>query len=220
MHLRHVSLPVADPAATAQWFAAVLDLPVTSLDDTWQVAIGAGMLSLRHGDTSGAHHLAFDISPASFAASRRWLLERVPLLSRDGEDEFEGPRGWSSRSLYFDGPEGSVLELIARRESPTTTTGSPDGRILGLTEVGIAVPDVRGTTRRLRAELDVPAYAAQPEESFAAVGDVHGLLILVGVGRRWFPTGDRYAGAARIDVDAVGGRAGTSTVGDGRLSMT
>ncbi|MCY7396177.1 MAG: VOC family protein [Nocardioides sp.] len=232
MQLRHVSLPVRDPGAAAHWYADVLGLPAERTGDTWQVAVGSSVLTLRAGPGTGAHHLAFGIRPASFAASKAWLRARVPLRSRDGEDEFEGPPGWRSRSLYVDGPQGAVLELIARRDLPAAAGGAvagDGGGWLGLSEVGIAVADVRATARRLHAELGVPAYAEEPGRTFAALGDVHGLLVLVAQGRRWYPTDDRYATAAAIDVEAtdvgaldVAGttrRTGACRVGSGWLRL-
>jgi hypothetical protein len=80
----------------------------------------------------------------------------VPLLSRDGVDEFEGPPSWNSRSLYFDGPENAVLELIERRGLPGTTgDGFSVEDLRCISEIGLAVPDVEDAAQHLRtAGLD------------------------------------------------------------------
>ena len=37
------------------------------------------------------------------------------LHAPDGQARFALARGWQSESVYFAGPDGAVLELIARR---------------------------------------------------------------------------------------------------------
>jgi catechol-2,3-dioxygenase len=211
MRLTHVSLPVADPARTARWFADVL-------------GVGPDLLTLREGPVVGVHHLAFSVANGTFATTKEWLRDRVDLMAVDGQDEFEGPGSWNSRSLYFEGPEGAVLELIARRDLPDLphVGVAPTNPILGLSEVGIAVPHVQAAAEVLQAELGVPAYDEAPSATFAAVGGVHGMLILVAEGRTWFPLNEHDAGAAAIDVEAVttnGARSGTCPVGGGRLRI-
>ena len=64
------------------------------------------------------------------------------------------------------------------------------------------------------------AYDQAPTDDFAAVGDIHGLLVLVAEGRRWYPLDQRCARAAEIEVEAVDERSGTISLGGGRLTLT
>lgn len=220
MHLALVSLPVVDVGAAAQFWSG-LGLPVSVEGGAARVQVGRNVLRLRPAATTaaGAHHLAITVPTGSFGAAKAWVAQRVGLLDADGQDEFEGPSGWRSRSVYFGGPERSVLELIERRdlvvEGGWSGLFGPDD-LLALSEVGIAVADVPATVARLTAAGLTP-YANPPAPSFAAVGDAHGLLILVTPGRAWLPTQDRHASAVatRVEAEAAGARPGRHGLGEG-----
>lgn len=152
----------------------------------------------------------------SFESARSWLEDRVQLLSRDGQTEFEGPPGWNSRSLYFDGPDAAVLELIERRDLPAdrgTTFSAED--LACVSEVGIAVPHVERAAAVLKRSGGIKTYEQSAGPDFAAVGDLHGLLILVRTGRAWLPTTDRHAAITPITVEATGPRTATCTLSAG-----
>jgi len=117
----------------------------------------------------------------------------------DEVEVFEGPPGWDSQSVYFDGPEGQVLELIERRGRERDSAS--ELTLLSVSEVGVAVPDVAAAIAALGAAgLDV--YQGPYPADFAAVGDAEGMLILAAPGRAWLPTSDRRAGASRVRVVA------------------
>lgn len=212
MHLTAVSLPVGDPRRVSAFYRDILDVDVASSDTTAQVQLGSSLLELRRQqDVPPAHHLAFTIPRGKFAAAKFWLRERATLLTDgDGKDEFETSPSWNAHSVYFDGPEDSVLELIERRDLDNPTAGRfTASDLLTISEVGVAVPDVRAAARDLQERAGIAPYGNEPGENFAAVGDVHGLLILVSPGRTWFPTGDRRAGTATTWVQAAGGKPGS-----------
>jgi len=72
--------------------------------------------------------------------------------------------------VYFLGPEGTVLELIARQADREIAAGTGDAvRPLCLSEVGVGVPDVGEGVRALTRGLGVPAFPPQGTH-FAPVG--------------------------------------------------
>ncbi|GAA2108539.1 hypothetical protein GCM10009841_29060 [Microlunatus panaciterrae] len=202
MLINTVRITVTDVAETASFFSDVLQLPDTSVAEGAGVQIGASTLVLAPGEGAvGVHHLAFDVPAETFDEHRRWLEARTPLLSaEDGTTEFEGPPVWDSRSIYFSGPAEMVLELIGRRQRRgPAATGVP--QLLSISEVGVAVPDVLAEVARLRDDLGL-ATLGGAVDSFAAVGDHHGLLILVSPGRGWMPTFDVRSGYLPTIIEA------------------
>ncbi|MDO3698068.1 hypothetical protein Q3H92_10240, partial [Curtobacterium flaccumfaciens] len=158
-----------------------------------------------------ALHLAITIPTGTFDAGKAWIAGLTTVLGTDDQDEFEGPPNWNSRSVYFEGPDQQLLELIerrdldsgARRAGDGSGTGTGTGAVVPLvsvSEVGVPVPDVLGAVEALR-RAGLEPYANPPGESFAAVGDVDGLVILVSPDRRWFPTGDRSPSSAPVVID-------------------
>ncbi|WFR66431.1 hypothetical protein P9139_16610 [Curtobacterium flaccumfaciens] len=83
-----------------------------------------------------------------------------------------------------------------------------------MSEIGIALPDVPGAVEVLRP-WGLEPYGNPPAADFAAVGDVHGLLILVSPDRQWFPTLDRAPSSAPVVVDV--GLGETLELADGVL---
>lgn len=211
MRITGVATTVTDLDEAERFWRHVLRLPVDRVDGALHVSVGTTSLTLQVApDGRATDHLALAVPADAFEAARRWLTERTALLDRDGQDEFDGPPGWDSRSVYFAGPSGAVLELIARRRLPDRTGSAPFGpeHLLGISEVGIAVSDVPAAVRTLAATAGLTPFAGTEGPDFAAVGDDHGLLVLAEEGRPWLPTRDRRATAApltlRVDCDEPG----------------
>lgn len=219
MNIITVSVRVRNALQTASFYANVLGLAVKSGADGVEVTVGTTRLELIEGPAAeGDHHFAFTIPANKFLEAKKWIQERADLLGVPGADEFECSPAWNARSLYFSGPDRSVLEFIIRRDLATATataTAEPFSStdLLCISEVGVAVSDVPDAVARLNGDAEVAPYGGSPSDTFAPVGDANGLLILVAPGRAWFPTGDRVARESPITITAVGGRPGTYALG-------
>ncbi|MCS6570572.1 hypothetical protein NYQ35_17375 [Curtobacterium flaccumfaciens pv. flaccumfaciens] len=211
MDIRQVQLATRSLADTARFYER-LGCPVEIVDATVRIVVGSSLLVFRElPEMTGALHLAMTIPTGTFDAAKAWIAGLTTVLGTDDQDEFEGPPNWNSRSVYFEGPDQQLLELIerrdlesgARRAGDGSGTGTGTGAVVPLvsvSEVGVPVPDVLGAVEALR-RADLEPYANPPGESFAAVGDVDGLVILVSPDRRWFPTGDRSPSSAPVVID-------------------
>ncbi|WIB41425.1 hypothetical protein [Curtobacterium sp. MCLR17_058] len=211
MDIRQVQLATRSLSDTARFYER-LGCPVEIVDATVRVVVGSSLLVFRElPEMTGALHLAITIPTGTFDAAKAWIAGLTTVLGTDDQDEFEGPPNWNSRSVYFEGPDEQLLELIerrdlesgARRAGDGSGTGTGTGAVVPLvsvSEVGVPVPDVLGAVEALR-RAGLEPYANPPGESFAAVGDVDGLVILVSPDRRWFPTGDRSPSSAPVVID-------------------
>lgn len=206
MKITRVSAQVRDTSTAAEFFENVLGLGVERMPGLVVVRIGATLLELvENPEAEGDHHFAVTIPSNKFAEAKRWLQQRTALLGTLEADEFECSPAWNARSLYFAGPDRSVLELIIRRDLDNATSGpffSDD--LLCISEVGFASPDVLALAAFLEEAAAAPSYGAGAGSSFSPVGDTDGLLILVSPGRAWFPTKDRLAATSPITIEATG----------------
>lgn len=222
MQLSRVRLTTGDLDAVARWYGEVLGLPVAPAPDAVAVTVGSSVLTFVPGATGpGCHHLAFDVPEDRLADARRWLEPRAALLSQDGADQFEGSRHWNSSSVYFTGPDGVVLELIARHDVPAAAGhGFGAADLVSVSEVGIAVPDAGAAARTLIAALGEAPFGPGSAD-FRPIGDAHGLLIVVAAHRVWFPTVDTRAAGGPLTVTVDHGPGGSHTVAvDGRGVLT
>jgi catechol-2,3-dioxygenase len=207
MRLDSLTLLTSALPALRAFYAEALELPVAEAD-AGRFAVEAGRTRLIFEAAppgwAGFYHFAFNIPAGQFAAAKTWLSARAALRrDRAGADEFDFAN-WDARALYFDDPAGNIGELIARRG--VNESGGP---IQCVSEIGLVSDDVRALTGVLRERLGAQLYRGSESDSFAAVGDEHGLFICVRRGREWFPdTGRPAVGAAvRAQVTAEDGRA-------------
>jgi catechol 2,3-dioxygenase-like lactoylglutathione lyase family enzyme len=133
--------------------------------------------TFAHGEAT-PHHFAFHV-----ADLEPWK-ERLETTE---EHDFSTWGG--ARAVYFRDPEANVGELIARPRPRTELT---------LAEVGLPVDEVPAAVMTLQRELGLEPYG-DPSDDFAPVGDDDGLLIVVRVGRGWFPVGVP-AGDSAIEI--------------------
>ena len=148
-------------AETAAYYETVLGLSVRKEIRAVEVTVGRTVLRFREDvDAEGDQHFAFLIDDARFDAAREFLAAGPGLLGDGDRTEFEAQAAWNARSLYFPGPDRSVLEVIARRDLPSVLgagqvagakASSPHepgtqlvpfgaGDLLSVSEVGIALP--------------------------------------------------------------------------------
>jgi catechol-2,3-dioxygenase len=219
--VRILELRVPTPRLAEQraFWSQKLDLPVTGEPDgTVTVSAGASTLRLEP-DPAGPGsplHFAFNIPENRYADAVAWVHDVTEPILRDGRAEVPFPN-WNADAVYFLDPDGNVLELIARHDLPNAAEPpfGPDA-LLEISEVGMPVPEVDPALRYLEERLGLSQYSGD-RERFAAMGDEHGLFIVVPEQRAWFPT-DRVATAARLAVTVLGDAAGEHQINPSRTA--
>lgn len=231
MEIMSVDTVTRSTAETAAYYESVLGLPVRKEIGAVEVTVGRSVIRFWEDAAAvGDQHYAFLVDDARFDAARAFLAAGPGLLGDGDRTEFESQPAWNARSLYFPGPDRSVLEVIARRDLPSTLgagsvpgakASSPrgpgtqlapfgPGDLLSVSEVGIAVPDVVGTADQL-ATAGIGRYP-DGSETFSPAGHIDGMLIVVSPGRTWFPTSDCVVGEPPVTVIAQAGAASPGVV--------
>lgn len=187
MRIEQLTLPTADVAATAAYFADVLQLPVHDA----AVTLGWSQLHLIPAGNLpvGGVHLAFNVPHNRFTEATAWLDARATRQrNAEGQEHFTFEGRWDSESIYFTGPDALILELIARHRLPASNRTGPfhGSEITCISEVGLPAPDVAAAQAAIEAAFGL-APLSTPTPHFAPMGDDEGLLIVVDATRRWFP---------------------------------
>ncbi|MFK0275640.1 VOC family protein [Ensifer sp. NPDC090286] len=206
MRISRLILPASNVSKSAGFFRDILDLPTAG----GVIRIGWSEIQLipAVGETPHGVHLAFNVPYARFDAAAAWLKERTSLQSEpDGNERFALEADWQSRSVYFDGPDNAVLELIGRRRlvHPAGDRPFSGADLHCLSEVGIPVDDVEGTAAEAAWTFGVGTVGSA-SASFAAIGDDEGLLIAVEPNRPWFPEKSKLPGAYGLEIWVSGVR--------------
>jgi catechol-2,3-dioxygenase len=208
MQIVALRLPTADLAALRGFYTARLGLPLEEEHAAeFTVRVGASRL---HFFASGAivppQHFALTIPRNQLAAAKAWLHGRAALLTQDGQDEFSSA-DWQTQQVYFRDPAGNILEFIARQTLPGEAEGPFDpAQMISVSEIGLPTSDVPATVAALSHVFGLAPYG-EVSDTFTAVGDAEGLLIVVRDGRNWFPT-TTTAAAVQLIATIAAPRAG------------
>jgi hypothetical protein len=190
MNITYLELSSKDLLAQRDFYANILELPVTLDSAILEVKAGATMLRFTQAPSEfqGAYHFAFNIPENQYSAAKQWITNRIPLLrDKTGQEDFES-KTWTSSSVYFLDAAGNVLEFIARHTLNNALNGDFDSRyILNISEIGLPSENVITLANDLCTQLGLSVYKQEPNENFTPVGDENGLFILPAKDRIWMP---------------------------------
>lgn len=211
MRIAELHLPAPDLEPMRRFYAGMFGFPEEPSDGgNLVLKAGASLLVFTGAPAQDAYpyHFAFNIPENRSDEAKEWVSGMVPLItSTAGDDRFHFG-GWNADAFYFYDPAGNILEFIARHDLPPREDTGPFGgqSVLSISEVGLATDDVPATVRMLQDRLAVEVYDGAGSDTFTAVGDVHGLFIVVKRGRTWFPDTGVPAELLPLEVIvAVGG---------------
>ena len=185
------SAPLADMKA---FYHKSLGLGVTEeKPDRFTIEAGQTRLTFLKpptGDAKPFYHFAFNIPENKVAAAVAWQLKRSPLLPipqtlRDPNypDEVVHYRHWNAHSVFFFDPSGNVVEYIARHDLKNPAKGDFGCEdILYASEIAFVVDDVPTAATELKEAVGLGEYNGTSNQ-FAALGDEHGLLLVMRRGR-------------------------------------
>lgn len=204
MRITQLTLPASDVSKSAAFFRDVLELPTAA--GSVQVGWSEIRLVSAIGDAPHGVHMAFNVPYDRFDAAIEWLKERTPLQHEpDSGQCFVLEGHWQSKSVYFDGPDNSVLELIGRRRltGPSGKRPFSGADLCCLSEVGLPAEDVGSVVAEAARTFGV-ATLGPASPGFAAIGSDQGLLIAVAPNRPWFPEKRQLPSARGLEITVAG----------------
>lgn len=192
MRIKVLQLLSDDLQGTAQFYHEVLGLRLLhQSDEELRLAAGETVLSFfRSFGQKPQYHFAFNIPCNKTAEALSWMQGKAPILDVEPGMAIADFRNWNAEAFYFLDNNENIVEFIARNDlqnaSPTAFDGSS---ILSVSEIGIVGDDVPLQCELLIEKHGIGYFTKQPPlPRFAALGDDHGLLIVVPHDRDWYPT--------------------------------
>jgi catechol-2,3-dioxygenase len=190
MDISFLELSAKDLPAQRDFYANILELPTTLDSATLEVKAGKTVLRFTQAPSEfkDAYHVAFNIPENQYQSAKDWISSRLSLLrDKNGTEDFKS-QSWNSTSLYFLDAAGNILEFIARHNLQNAATGEFNAsQILNVSEIGLPSEDVIMLADQLCTQLGLSVFKQEPNETFTAVGDDNGLLILPIKDRIWMP---------------------------------
>ena len=190
MHIKEIILYSPDIKTLKFFYSEILELPVYyKSENKISLAAGNSLLTFIKGSKRKRpfYHFAFNVPSDKFKEAKEWITSSgISLISLNGEDEFDF-KSWNAHSIYFYDPADNIVELISRHGLKKEDTEKYYGDlILNISEIGLPVLDVKTAIEKINNISGIPFYSGD-DKSFAAMGDEHGLFIIVKEGRKWFP---------------------------------
>lgn len=228
MEISELHLKTHDLDAVYEFYVEQLDFDVINeREDRITLDAGATRLIFQAPDDDSddddedrryLYHFAFNIPGNQLTDARRWLAMHIDLLEHDGRQVIDWP-AWDAQALYLRDPVGNVVEFIARYQLDNDSSIPFSAQsVLGVSEIGLAVDNVQDASRQLQEKLSLPVWD-EGSETFQALGDANGLVILVKNGRPWFPTIDARAVSAPVTLTIRGDRHETVQLNDGAYTI-
>jgi hypothetical protein len=175
-----------------EFYHALLGLHL--LEDTpdrLSIAAGETRLTFTKAERGKPfYHFAFNIPENKILSAHDWQKERTPLLPIPADlrdpalpDGVVNYAHWNAHSVFFFDPAGNVVEHIARHDLKNGSKGAFGSKdILYASEIAFVTDDVAATATALKGAAGIEQYRGASDQ-FAALGDEHGLLLVMKRGR-------------------------------------
>lgn len=204
MTIKELTLLSDNLAETKQFYTRILGLSIVS-EETSTLSFAAGTTLLcfeKSTNLRPRYHFAFNIPYISVMDAFSQMSNKVDLLPISESSKLADFVNWNAKSFYFYDNNGNILEFIGRNDLPDGDKISFDSSfILSVSEIGLPVENVKDECEKLITEYRLGYFAKQPpSDTFSVIGQETGLLIIVPVGRNWYPTNNHPAEAFKIKV--------------------
>jgi catechol 2,3-dioxygenase-like lactoylglutathione lyase family enzyme len=192
MIIQELTLLTDHLAQTEQFYTQHLGLSVLSKEAS-AVTFAAGETLLRF--EASAHrqpryHFAFNIPYNAILDAFAYMSSKLEILPISETNRIADFANWNAKAFYFYDNNGNIVEFIGRfdlgrHDKPTFTPSA----IQSVSEMGLPVENVKEECEKLIARGGFPYFEKQPPcETFSVLGEDTGLLIMVPIGRNWYPT--------------------------------
>ncbi|MCL6663345.1 VOC family protein [Paenibacillus amylolyticus] len=216
MIIREVGLLTHQIDAIKEFYGTLLELELVE-DNATCVSFLAGnsVLSFKKAaeQEKPYYHVAFTIPTNKLADAKRWAQDRnIPLLSKDGQDEYYFPY-WDATAFYFYDPSGNLMEFIAHHSLDNAVDEAFEAKhLLCISEIGLPVDDVPETMNTLNKHYQLEPFAGDGKQ-FSPTGDAEGMFIVIDKQMPWFPDG-RMPGVFATEVKVETGQPGNLRIQD------
>ncbi|HJY14036.1 MAG TPA: hypothetical protein VJ304_14680, partial [Flavobacterium sp.] len=159
--------------------------------DSLTIQAGSSILKfIENSEFDSTYHFAFNIPENKLEEAISWCAEKVDLIIIQDKRIIANFETWNANAVYFYDNNGNLLEFIARHDLDNFQIKEFSSKsILNISEIGIVDENPMELGEQLIESYDLMFFEKNfNSETFAAIGDDEGLLIIVKPNRNWYPT--------------------------------
>ncbi len=152
------------------------------------------------------YHFAFNIPNNKLDEAMNWAESKINLIENEENKVISSFDGWNANAIYFHDNNNNILEFISRHDLQNATDKPFDTSIIeSISEIGIVSEKPLEIAENLIETNDLYYFTKSTKsESFVALGDDNGLIILVQTNRKWYPTeqkAENHYSKVKIEVN-------------------
>jgi len=214
MDIQEIILQTNNLSETKDFYNQVLGMNILKkTDQSLSFPAGSSILTFQQSNVLAhpTYHFAFNIPENQIQDAMNWASGKVELLSVTAKSKIADYQSWNAHAIYFKDNNGNVLEFIARHDLKNASAGVFTAAATEcISEIGLVTAKVPAFTDQLMAAYGLTLFSKQPRQTnFAALGDDHGLFIIVESNRCWFPT---TVPSEKFPLKVIVGRGATEQV--------
>ncbi|HTF04652.1 MAG TPA: hypothetical protein VK826_11540 [Bacteroidia bacterium] len=194
MRITELTMSTGSPEELKKFYSGLLgfeEIPARTDSDGYSFKAGHTRVNFVPGDREAKYHFAFNVYPDQLVNAIEWVQKSGMELITSPEHKgflIDFPNWWV-KSIYFYDPEYNIVEVIARGAlgAAGNTSKFSAQSVVGVSEIGIVTEDVAAMREWISTTHGVQAFSRNKNtDEFSAMGDDHGLLLLVQKGRKWY----------------------------------
>lgn len=190
MNFEKITIYSANLAAQKVFYTETLGFELLK-EEQHCFTLKAGRTALQFVEKQDAtpYHYAFNIPSNQGPEALAWLRKRVAILDCKGADLADFTK-WNAEAIYFYDEDDNIVEFIARKNLNNPTTATFDvSQIVEVSEMGVPTKSIRGIYDYLSQLFSIERYSGDFNR-FTAMGDEHGLFIVIDDEKTWIPKDD------------------------------
>lgn len=191
MYINSITLYSPKLAEQRRFYGETLGIEIfQSASDFFEIQLQQTKVRFEKTDHAPPYHFAFNIPSNKAAAALNWLKKRTDILPFQGQELIDFSN-WNAWAMYFYDADRNIVEFISREKIKEYATEpfSPN-QLISISEIGVVVNNIEQTYSWMNKHLNIDVFDGDFDR-FCAVGDDHGLFILVDKSKKdWFPNDD------------------------------
>ena len=192
MKIAELQLLSSNIPQSKKFYNEILGMPIIQADDL-SIKFSAGHSTLQFNKVNNQnpfYHFAFTIPANKFNEAFTWADKKAELIPITPTSNIADFKNWNAKAFYFYDNNQNIVEFIARFDLDNNSDKEFDGSsIFSISEIGIVVDNAKEYSKKLLEEHGLNYFSHQPpQDDFVAIGDDHGLFIVVNNKRNWYPT--------------------------------